>query len=239
MMRKILGFLGLGAETDLTNHNARRRRLLNVVLMAMWAVIIIVLLALLVFAPRGLGGTIDDMRMLVIACVVALAGTAGIWLLNRYVSQGLATLMLLLLLIGIAALADTPEQVADGRGLVMFAIPIVAASVLLRPWGSFVTAGLSAAAVATVGLTNGVFPNIPALAGFLLLATVSWHGRPQSGRLHGRRQLQPRRAAGIGATLPAALRPGARRHGHVLLRWCADGLQRRHAARHWSRPHRS
>ena len=57
----------------------------------------------------------------------------------------------------------------------MYSIPIAAASVLLRPWGSFLTAGLTSASIITLSfVSQHQFPSIPSLLLFFILATVSW-----------------------------------------------------------------
>ncbi|MEA3339233.1 MAG: hypothetical protein U9R15_04645 [Chloroflexota bacterium] len=64
---------------------------------------------------------------------LALLGAAVIYALNRYVSGELASAIFVLLMIAITALSDEPREVVNGRGLLVFTIPILAASALLRP----------------------------------------------------------------------------------------------------------
>lgn len=107
--------------------------------------------------------------------MLAILGVAATYALNRYVSGGLASTVFLLLLIVIAAFSDEPRQIVNGRGLLVFTIPILAASVLLRPWASLVMAGLSSLTIIVVGLgVPGHFPNVPAILGFFVLALGSW-----------------------------------------------------------------
>ncbi|MEE8305753.1 MAG: PAS domain S-box protein, partial [Gammaproteobacteria bacterium] len=80
------------------------------------------------------------------------------------------------MLIVVAASFDEPQQVVDGRGLLMFALPILAASVLLRPWASFVAAFACTLAIVVIGLVVVHQPmvNVPAILLFFMLALVSW-----------------------------------------------------------------
>ncbi len=155
--------------------DARRRRLLNIMLLAVATGALLMLAALLIAAPMGLAGEQEEVRALGFGIALALFGVAVIYALNRYVSGELASTLFLLLMIAIAAFSDEPRQVVDGRGLLVFTIPILAASVLLRPWASLVTAGLSGLTIIAVGLgAPGHFPNVPAILSFFVLALVSW-----------------------------------------------------------------
>jgi signal transduction histidine kinase len=62
----------------------------------------------------------------------------------------------------------------EGRSLFLFTIPIVMASMLLFPAASFVFAILSSVIVIVLSLSISVFPNVPAIIGFFLVALASW-----------------------------------------------------------------
>ena len=102
--------------------------------------------------------------------------SAIIYLLNRYVSGTLASVLFVALLIAVAALSDRPSEVVDGRGLLVFALPILTASALLRPWASFVAAMAGSAVVVAMGIlvVGQPVPNLPAVMVFFLLAVVAW-----------------------------------------------------------------
>ena len=156
--------------------DARRRKLLNIMLLAVATATLFLLAVLLVVGPRGWAGGQEELRALTSGIVLALLGVASIYALNRYVSGRLASTLFLLLLIALAALSDEPRRVVDGRGLFVFAIPILAASVLLQPWTSFVAASLSGLVVAVIGrfLVGQVIPNLPVTLCFFVLALVSY-----------------------------------------------------------------
>ena len=80
----------------------------------------------------------------------------------------------LVFLIIIFMFSDSPEEVANGRSLIFFAIPIVTASVLIRPISSFAFAFLSGIAIVFLSQTEGLTLNPTALGGFFMLALISW-----------------------------------------------------------------
>jgi PAS domain S-box-containing protein len=74
----------------------------------------------------------------------------------------------------VLAASDTPQQIGNGSSMFVFAIPIATASLLLSPASGFAFAGLSAAIVAFIGVTNNFIPNIPTVVSFFILALISW-----------------------------------------------------------------
>jgi len=156
--------------------DARRRKLLNIMLFAVGIAAIFMFIVLVVTAYLGLAGQPHEVFLLGSGIGVALLGAAVIYAINRYGSGEMASLLFIILLITISAFSDNPAHVANGRGLLLFAIPILAASVLLRPWASYIAAALSSIVIAVIGITivDQPVPNIPAMTGFFILATVSW-----------------------------------------------------------------
>ena len=104
-----------------------------------------------------------------VAFIVAL----GIYQINKKSSR-LSSFMLLLLLVAVSVFSDTPDQVANGRSLFLFTLPIAISSLILLPPASFLFAALSSIMVIILSLSIGIFPNMPAMLGFFMLALVSW-----------------------------------------------------------------
>jgi PAS domain S-box-containing protein len=156
--------------------DARRRRLLNVLLLGVAGAAVFMVIVLLIAVPLGLAGGETEVTGLLAAIVLSLVGTAVLYGLNRYVSGRLAAALFVLLLIGIATVSDTPEEVVDGRSLLVFSIPILAASVVLAPWASFIAAGVSSLVIVLVGVVTlgQPVPNLPAIPAFFLLALFAW-----------------------------------------------------------------
>ena len=155
---------------------ARRRHLLNLMLLAMGASATLMLVVLPIVAPTATAQQQHELRLLVTGVAVIILGCGIIYLLNRYVSGPLASALFVLFLIAMTTLSDRPYEVVDGRGLLVFSIPILAASVLLRPWASFVAAGASSVAIILVGVlvVGQPVPNLPAVLAFYGLALVAW-----------------------------------------------------------------
>ncbi|RPJ00007.1 MAG: PAS domain-containing protein, partial [Chloroflexi bacterium] len=158
-------------STDL--EDARKRKLLTIMLLGLLLVDVLILLLTLVFA--AVSGYDEDLTLLLVGSIVFLVGFSGLLMLSRYRSGPLASILFLLLLTFVFAFSDVPEEVVDGRSLFLFAIPIIMASVLLHPASSFLFAALAGVINAVIAIfTLDVFPNMPAIMGFFAVALVSW-----------------------------------------------------------------
>jgi PAS domain S-box-containing protein len=156
--------------------DARRRKLLNILLVGM---AIIAILALLVTSGTVILGMVSIQQqgigLVYWAALAMIGGAAILYLINRYWSGVLASSIFVLLLTAIIALTDEPIEVARGRSLFVLAIPVLMASVLLRPWASFIMAGLVSALIAAIEIfVLAAVPNVPAMLGFLAIALAAW-----------------------------------------------------------------
>ncbi|MCX7681237.1 MAG: ATP-binding protein [Anaerolineae bacterium] len=155
--------------------DARRRRLLNILLIG---ALITGTLALAATLALDLGGAEwaghDRLTAYLGSCVVIIV-SLSLLLVGRYVAGWLAAALFLVFLVAAAAFTDVPEEVADGRGLLVFAIPIMMGSIILPPPTSFAMAALCSVTIAGIKLSLGEgLPNPFAMLVFFLLATVSW-----------------------------------------------------------------
>ena len=176
-MRETLNRLSMVFEVPgLEPAEARRAKLLNIVLLAVAASALFTLLLLLVAIPLGAAGSRREVTLLVVTGLAVLLGSAVVYGLNRHVSRDWAGTFFLLLMIAVGAACDTPEQVVSGRAVFVFTIPIITATFILRPWASYVAAAASALVVSVISLAvvGQSLPNLPVLIGFFALATVSW-----------------------------------------------------------------
>jgi PAS domain S-box-containing protein len=153
--------------------DARRRRLLNILLAGIAA---LTLLLVVVTAIASMLGVLERQHTgtLLIGSLIGLVGAAIIFLVNRHVSGWLASSLFLLLLILVSLYSDDPAQLVDGRSLFVFAIPILIASVLLRPYASFIVAAIVSALLAGMAINEQMVPNVFAFVGFFTIAFVSW-----------------------------------------------------------------
>ena len=153
--------------------DARRRKLLNVLLVGCGAITLLAILATAISGVTGLEPP-EQMVLLYTVDLGLLAGILTIYLINRYWSGGLAAVLFLLLVTGALALSDAPQQVVSGRTLFMFALPILMASVLLRPYASFATAGVVGVTINVIAVRADLLPDMFAVLGFFAIAMVSW-----------------------------------------------------------------
>lgn len=154
----------------------RRRKLLNILLTALAVGSFLILIIVVFTAPLGIIGNRVEVQLLVHSTLVIILGGGMIYVLNRYVSGKLASVLFLLPVTFVAAFSDEPHQVVNGRGLLIFTIPIFSASFLLCPWASFCMAFLSSLVIGVMGVTivQQQVPNVPAMLSFFVLALVSW-----------------------------------------------------------------
>ena len=155
--------------------DARRRRILNILLLGM---IVVTLLGAVgvIFASRQAGQEAfqAENQSLLIGIVVFILGILGVYQINRQYSGRLAAILFLLFLTGIFVLTDTPAELAGGRSLFLFTLPIIMASILLSPGSSFIFATLNSVIISALAVSISVFPNTPGIIGFFILALVSW-----------------------------------------------------------------
>lgn len=168
------GIIGQLLDVSSTDPDDRRRaRLLNILLLGL---VMLTVLAAVAATLAYLAGVLDVQRMIAICAssLVMVAGCVVILLINRYWSGRLASWLFLLLLTVLLASTDQPQEVADGRSLFVFAIPIVMSSVLLQPSASFAMTALTSLLIAAIGLSVQLVPNVFAMLVFFALALVSW-----------------------------------------------------------------
>ncbi|MBN2390288.1 MAG: hypothetical protein JXR84_06180 [Anaerolineae bacterium] len=154
--------------------DARRRKLLNILLVGTCAITLLALLALLAIYILGISSD-DTLYRLFPAVIAFLLGLTTIYLINRYIRGEIAATLFVLSWIVLFTFADEPSQVVGGRSLFLFTIPILMSSVILRPWASFVAAGVCSSIIVYMDvyvLHN--FPGIPTVLGFFTVAFVAW-----------------------------------------------------------------
>ncbi|MCI0578563.1 MAG: response regulator [Chloroflexi bacterium] len=157
---------------------ARRGRLLNILL---FSTALITLFGLIVTFVYDVLGLEPEAAILYQGGFVMLVGLAVIYLINRYWLGWVASSLFLLLFTAVLAF-DAPEEVIQGRSLFMFAIPILMASVLLRSYGSFIIAAVIAILHTTIAITNDFVPNIVGSLAFFVIALISWLSARSSER---------------------------------------------------------
>jgi len=153
--------------------DTRRRRILNILVASVAA---LSLLAIVISLVSVYFKTIkwENVALIVIGSLITILGMLLVYSINALFSGRIAAIIFLVFLTIVFAFSDTPEQVAGGRSLFGFAIPIIMASILLVPWSSFVFSSISGIIVSVIALSINSVPNSPAIIGFFVIALVSW-----------------------------------------------------------------
>ncbi len=155
--------------------DARRRKLLNILLLGVGILTMTTLLLSLMAMIFNIAGESSEVEMLLVACLVLVLGVSVLYAINRYEGGGWwAAVLFLLLLEGAFSLTDTPRELANGRSLFIYAIPVTIASVILKPYASFLFATVTGVIISGLAVSLDIVPNAPAIIGFYVIALVSW-----------------------------------------------------------------
>ena len=154
--------------------DARRRRLLNILLLGNIAAAVVGLLAVAIGSLGSKQYTLPETQLLLGGIIVAILGIAGIYQINKHWSGRWAALFYLLLLTLIFTFTDSPQELSNGRSLFIYTLPIAISSLILLPEASFLFASISGAIVAELALSVDQPINLFAIIGFFMLALVSW-----------------------------------------------------------------
>ena len=156
---------------------ARRRKLLNIILAGI--ALLSVVMVLIVFFLNITGQSTmakQDSQIAYVSGFALIFGTLIFYSVNRNlkIPGWIASGSFLVFLLVILGLTDSPQELADGRSLFVFAIPIIMSSMLLRPSLSFLFSLLVSLEIVILAQIGNVDPNAFAMATFILLALVSW-----------------------------------------------------------------
>ncbi|MDP1615242.1 MAG: hypothetical protein Q8L68_05535, partial [Methylococcales bacterium] len=157
--------------------SARRRRLLNIILGGLLvAAVFTLLLSSTMFIVSGISLAESGAQQLILSGVGLLVGASLIYLFNRigkipsWIVNGFFLIFMMVLL----AYSDSPEELANGRSLFVFSLPVIMSSMLLQPSSSFVFALFSAIEIVVLAGQAGTAVNIAAIVGYFFLALISW-----------------------------------------------------------------
>lgn len=163
--------LGSNPHEPLQEH---KQKTLTVLLwvFAIFAVITVVFVLIVRFAAPNFLPYLDQQFFLSSGIFFFLA-ILIIILVKHYLSFEVASLLFnLLFLVGIFFSDPLPELV-DGRSLILLILPVVTASVLLRPWAGLVVAGFFSFLIIIFHVYYHLgLPNIPAILALILVAFI-------------------------------------------------------------------
>lgn len=154
--------------------DARRRRVLNILLLGTVIATVGGFLAIVIGSLSAKGFSQPDTQLLLGGIIVTTFGILGIYQINKRWSGRWAALLYLLLLTVIFTFTDSPDQLSNGRSLFIYTLPIAISSLILLPEASFLFAFISGAIVASLALSINQEVNLFAIIGFFMLALVSW-----------------------------------------------------------------
>jgi hypothetical protein len=122
--------------------DARRRKILNILLLGVEVLTLLIIVSLVIFSFLGYGDRIVNYIWWV--AIGLLIGVAFLWKINRNpaLPGWISSTMFLILLSAILPFTDTVVELAAGRSLFVFTIPVILSSMLLRPASSFIFASL-------------------------------------------------------------------------------------------------
>ncbi|MCP5094560.1 MAG: hypothetical protein GY943_03285 [Chloroflexi bacterium] len=150
----------------------RRSKLLNIMLLG---VLILTLIGIIVVAPQAFQENVAGeivvalWAMFFTLCLIGVA-----YGINYYISADLSSSLFLGFLAVVIYLSNTPYEAMWGQNMIMVAVPIIMASVLLRPYASFIAATLVAIGLTIVANLESIDLNVFGLLAYFLIAFVSW-----------------------------------------------------------------
>ncbi len=154
--------------------DARRRRQVNLVLLVSIVAATFVFIGILMTDLVSSEALDKQTFSIYSLSILFIVGLITLYAINRYLSGAWAATLLVLLFALVIPIADAPEQVAYGRSLIFFTLPIIIAGMVLQPLYSYLAAGLSSIIVMiiSIGILHRA-PSIPGLAVFFMLAWIS------------------------------------------------------------------
>lgn len=154
--------------------DARRRRLLNILLLGNTAAAVLGLSAFLIYDLASPQFNEPQTPILLVGGLMAILGFLGIYQVNRRFSGRWAALLYLLFLTFIFIFTDSPEELSNGRSLFLFTLPVAISSLILIPEASFLFALLGGIIITGLAFSIAQPVNVFAIIGFFMLALVSW-----------------------------------------------------------------
>lgn len=144
------GWIAPAVQTPANEHIRRGRNL--AIILGLIAVSAAAICLLSFFSPPIPFANLreGEIRLFVGAGIMLLAAAAAYLMARRWSVEAAAFLFLSVLTVMIAV-SDAPQEVAEGRTLIVFTLPILAAGAVLPPWSPFIFAGFASLAMVIVG----------------------------------------------------------------------------------------
>lgn len=177
-LKKLIRFINALLEVQgQDSDDVRRRKLLNIILFSLFVLTFLGLL--LSMAIEFLWA--EELHMKpgenteLYFWILGVMGACSIfYYANRKLSNGLTGFIFLVFLTIIFAFSDETAELVDGRSLYVFTIPIILSSMLVRPYFSFVFAGLCVLELYVLAISADITPQPLPYFAFIFLALLSW-----------------------------------------------------------------
>lgn len=157
----------------------RRRQVLNILLIVFLpaSFLFIILVLLIIYYHIDPHGSKDD-EILVLPGILFLIANSVLLVANRSksVPGWLTGIIFLALIISITSQADTPEQLYNGRSLIVWVVPIMLGSVVLRPGFAFMVAAVTCGLLWFFWHNPNGTTNYYSIANLFIIAFISWLG---------------------------------------------------------------
>lgn len=153
--------------------SARRRKLLNVMLVGVMGVALFVAVSSLLLHYLRIQGA-ENVNTIIFACLVSEISTIILYLINRFWSGTIAIIIFQIFLMLALTLTDTPHELASGRSLFLFVIPIITASVLLGATACWIFWVLVSIEIGILAQIAGDAINVPAIISYAFISLISW-----------------------------------------------------------------
>jgi PAS domain S-box-containing protein len=173
-MKKMLSSITSLLDISGSYSEGKRRQRLFDILLGIYATATIIIFVLTLFISlTGKANHPEEVQAVIFYCLITFFSLVILFILNHSKIGFLARLIFVAFFLLLAVITDTPAEVADGRGLLKFSLPIIAAGVLFWPSTSFILAIISSAIVGYIAYFNNYQPLLSVIV-FFLLATLTW-----------------------------------------------------------------
>ncbi len=161
-----LKFININPEDS---DEIRKRKILNILCIGFFIVALVLHIAAIIFIFVGV-----PYYTLFYASAFFLVFIICIVFLNNKLSQKASSVLLICILTVLFFLTDEPIKVVDGRGLLLFAVPILMASILLSPLWGIIIAIIISIAISIILVILGLFPDLVSTGVLMLIALISY-----------------------------------------------------------------
>lgn len=155
------------------SNQVRKEKTLNIFLLVMG--ILIPLFNVIIFIITGLRGLTDpEIKTLYLNSGIIFIAIIVVFILNRYISSFVASLLFLSFFILVIIISDRPEEIVAGRSLITWAIPVILASILIKPIASLIISLIEILIIIVLAINEHLPVSIPSLFVLFLISIMVW-----------------------------------------------------------------